>query len=140
YSIKEFTVTATDTIEIAVKSVSDNPYISWIKIGEEAENCSSEMCEYRDSLQKNWVSVDELEEFESYFSMYPNPANNMVTIELDNTEYTKVELYNISGKLILETDIVSTSTDVDVSKLSSGVYFVRTFGNEISHTKKLIIK
>ena len=54
------------------------------------------------------------------FSLYPNPANNIVNIEL-TTELKSVEIYSLQGQKVL----TSNKNQVDVSGLSKGIYMVR---------------
>lgn len=69
-------------------------------------------------------------------SIYPNPASNFIIIKLNNTEKANVKIYNTIGKLIKEISVVNTYK-LDVSKLGSGIYFIR-FNNNTSATYKFI--
>jgi hypothetical protein len=63
-------------------------------------------------------------EFSKYFSLYPNPAKDILNIEVKNDiEISSISVYNMLGQLVL----VSTSTDktIDVSGLRTGNYFVK---------------
>lgn len=66
-------------------------------------------------------------EFENLYKVYPNPANDFITVEGKNIEL--VELVDLNGKIILST----SSTKIDISKLSRGVYQLRV--NNISVEK-----
>ena len=54
------------------------------------------------------------------FSLYPNPANSILNIDLAN-ELQSVEIYSLQGQKVLS----STSKQFNVSDLSSGMYMVR---------------
>ena len=70
------------------------------------------------------------------FSVYPNPTNGLVKISTDEV-LSKVEVFNLLGKRVINTAELSDNT-LDVSSLSQGVYILKlTSGNAIS-TKKLI--
>ena len=73
-------------------------------------------------------------------SVYPNPANESITVLTDGLNMTKVELMNIAGQIISSTEVNSTLVKVDVSTVSSGVYFVKVFSAEGTAVKQLIIK
>jgi hypothetical protein len=73
-------------------------------------------------------------------SVYPNPANESITILTDGLNMTKVELMNIAGQIISSTEVNNTLVKVDVSTVSSGVYFVKVFSAEGTAVKQLIIK
>ena len=73
------------------------------------------------------------------FSIYPNPVNNKVNIVLNNNNISKVQLYNILGKKVLETKSLKNNS-LNVSSLNSGVYFLKIYNTENkSATKKIII-
>jgi hypothetical protein len=73
-------------------------------------------------------------------SIYPNPANESITVLTDGLNMTKIELMNIAGQIISSVDVNNTLVKVDVSTVSSGVYFVKVFSAEGTAVKQLIIK
>ena len=74
----------------------------------------------------------------SNFSLSPNPANDMVTINSKNTPITSFEIYNILGQSVLTKNISnSISENIDISSLEAGMYLVK-INNQT--TKKLIVK
>ena len=69
-------------------------------------------------------------------TIYPNPASNNFSIEMEN-EVKSVEIYSIQGQKVM----VSNSKNVNVSSLSKGIYMVRIEDeNNAIATQKLIIK
>lgn len=58
------------------------------------------------------------------FSIYPNPAQNIINIPNLVTE-VEVSVYDISGHLVL---VQKSSGLVDISTLNSGLYFIRING------------
>ncbi|MDA8859195.1 T9SS type A sorting domain-containing protein [Flavobacteriaceae bacterium] len=73
---------------------------------------------------------------ESMNSLYPNPAKNSFSISSSN-EFVSYVIYSISGDKVL---IGSNKINIDISSLSSGIYFVNILENNLSSTKKLIVK
>ena len=57
-------------------------------------------------------------------SIYPNPASQTVTIQVEN--FLKVEVYNIFGQLIES----KNNPVVDVSSYNSGIYFFKVIDQE----------
>jgi len=53
--------------------------------------------------------------------VYPNPAQNQLVLEYEG--FSKYEIYNIQGKLVLEGTIVNKQ-QVDISSVDSGMYLV----------------
>jgi hypothetical protein len=71
------------------------------------------------------------------FVIYPNPASHQVVITGDFSSLTRVRLFDISGKLKWQKEIVSNneSVNIDVSWLEEGVYVLQID----KETKKLVI-
>lgn len=65
-------------------------------------------------------------EFSDYFSIYPNPANDVLNIESkNNIEITSINIYNTLGQLIVDVVHAKDVSKVDVSNLQAGNYFIR---------------
>jgi aminopeptidase YwaD len=70
--------------------------------------------------------------------IYPNPAKNLVTLELpDHIKDFKVEISDMSGKLVLKTE---NKIEINVSDLQNGVYFCSIKVNDQNVTRKIVIK
>ena len=63
-------------------------------------------------------SATDVSEVISNLSTYPNPVNNVLTIE---GSYISVDIIDVSGKLVLSSDYVKT---INVKSLSDGVYML----------------
>ncbi len=74
--------------------------------------------------------------------IYPNPARNIVHIE--NSSHIKIDrviLYDVAGKQEVQlTSFDDTKTDLDVSTISSGIYFLKIQSNNQEKTVKLVIE
>ncbi len=69
-------------------------------------------------------------------TIFPNPANDNFTIEMEN-EVKSVVIYSLQGQKVL----TSTSKNISVSDISKGMYLVRIEDeNNAVTTQKLIIK
>lgn len=69
-------------------------------------------------------------------SIYPNPASNNFTIQIEN-EVKSVEIYSLQGQKVL----TSNAKNVNVSILSKGIYLVRIEDeNNAVATQKLVIE
>lgn len=67
------------------------------------------------------------ESFEkNLFTIYPNPAKNVLFIEKSEENYpTEIEIFDVNGKLVLQQETEKISQNkIDISKLSKGLYFV----------------
>jgi hypothetical protein len=76
------------------------------------------------------------------FSVFPNPANDLITIAgLKNEGNTLVSLFDISGREVIVTQQLNANGTLDVSQLSTGAYFVqlKKANGELIGTQRLII-
>ncbi|WP_431135043.1 T9SS type A sorting domain-containing protein [Psychroserpens mesophilus] len=75
------------------------------------------------------------------FTMYPNPAKDILTIKLNNISNAKLSIYDIQGKLVLERSISKEQNlELNVSDLQSGLYFVKLNTSTKEVVKKLIVE
>jgi len=90
------------------------------------------------------VSLEEYVVTSSDISIFPNPANDFVTIDILNQnddEDIEIRLFDTKGKLVHSRNVSSKNNKVtfDVSKLAQGVYTVTVFNEFFSTSKKVII-
>ncbi len=77
---------------------------------------------------------------EAGISIYPNPATNVITVDLANEiRNAKAEIRNITGQLISQSSINNQKSTLDISGLSSGIYFLRLFSENIDVTEKIVV-
>ena len=79
-----------------------------------------------------WAGIDENN---VTFSIYPNPANEIITLNVDPSAL--ISIYSISGAVVYNG--VSTST-VDVSNLDAGIYTVAVTTNGVTESQRLVIR
>lgn len=71
-------------------------------------------------------------------SIYPNPANNSFTIRMSESGDVKMNIYDASGRLVLDRTLNNLTEEVSVDNLASGVYTVRLFNDSASTEIRLI--
>ena len=76
------------------------------------------------------------------FSMFPNPATNLVKFRLDNAlVIEEAKIYAIDGSLVKSLSEKQLSANsVNVSELMSGVYFIQLKSGKSTIAKKLIVR
>ena len=77
--------------------------------------------------------------------LYPNPANDFVTINLDkidNSAIRHLSIYDINGRLIFQRDLLNDNNNIkiDITSLKPGFYMVNLNNGEHNFKQKLIIK
>jgi photosystem II stability/assembly factor-like uncharacterized protein len=86
-----------------------------------------------------WPVVNNEEIREPITRIYPNPADNIINIEIENPINATIEIYNVSGKLVFSKEFDSKVEKIDISGLSGGIYFVKVKQKNNVNVEKLII-
>lgn len=70
------------------------------------------------------VGINEF--FNENISVFPNPANDFITIDLGNyTEKAEISIYDISGKIVLNKTITEENAKLDISNIPNGMYLIK---------------
>lgn len=72
------------------------------------------------------------------FNLYPNPASGSVT--LSGNSLQEVQIVNQSGLIIYQSKLNDFSTSIDISRIPSGLYFIKVQSAEGVKTEKLVIE
>jgi hypothetical protein len=85
------------------------------------------------------LSIDDVVGEASQIRMFPNPANDILTISAPKN-LEQISVFDMSGKRILsDATVRNTSETLDVAQLSSGMYMVQIKTTSKTTLKKLII-
>ena len=73
-------------------------------------------------------------------SIYPNPTENLLTIDIKNLDSVNLTyyIYDISGKLMYKGFVESRLNSIDISTLTNGVYLLNvndSYGNQLASEK-----
>ncbi len=83
--------------------------------------------------------VDNVSANKRAWDVYPNPAHNTIHFRLNTTEPAEYHITDIQGHLLLSGSIAN-GTEVDISELSPGMYFVAIVSDGIPSSTQKIIK
>jgi len=74
------------------------------------------------------------------FTMFPNPANNFVTLEFENPTKAKIEIANIYGQIVYSQNISQSKSTlrIDISKFKRGAYTLQITDNKAVSCSKFI--
>ena len=75
------------------------------------------------------LSVDDIQ---LNVAAYPNPTSSMLILDLALSDYSQCSyrLYDANGKLVLSNKIEGSRTEIDMSKLVAGIYFLQVLNGE----------
>lgn len=88
---------------------------------------------WRFELEPIFSSTDESNT--SPIAIFPNPVDDILTIDEDLTQYSTVQLVNSFGQAVMKV----TSNQVDVSSLIGGVYYLQLYKDEGMLTEKVVV-
>lgn len=85
----------------------------------------------------NYLTVSEASQVE--FAMFPNPANDNITLQ-GLTGNETIQILDVTGRVVLTSTAANTSALINVSELKAGVYNVLVNQNGNIGVKTLVIK
>jgi hypothetical protein len=87
------------------------------------------------------VTIDDqtgIEEVNGSIRVYPNPANEFVTINTNDAQ-AQASLFDASGRLV-KTVPAGMNAQVSVAELNSGIYLLQVVSNKGNHIVKLVVE
>ncbi|OFX34189.1 MAG: hypothetical protein A2X08_03540 [Bacteroidetes bacterium GWA2_32_17] len=79
--------------------------------------------------------------FETGINIYPNPANNLIYIDINDksTSDFNIQIYDMQGRLLLTNQITESNEQIDISIIPQGIYLTKITNQKTSSNYKLII-
>ncbi|OIQ36625.1 MAG: hypothetical protein BM555_02375 [Crocinitomix sp. MedPE-SWsnd] len=75
------------------------------------------------------------------YSVYPNPTNGMVTIDIEgNPLNASINILSLDGKLIQSTSVNQEKIKLDLNGLSKGIYIIELTGNDYKIPTRIILQ
>ena len=76
----------------------------------------------------------------NFIKVYPNPVKTSVRIEFAANTYNQIELTDANGKVLQRLSFSSLDTEkkMNMSTLSSGIYFIQLVGNNKVESRKVV--
>lgn len=91
-------------------------------------------------FSKKTLTIGE-ESIDKMISVYPNPAKKHIRIESRDSAIMSIEVYNVIGKRVLiKNSNFTYKNQLDVSKFSRGVYFLKIHTKRGSVIKRLVLE
>lgn len=97
-------------------------------------------CYFDTTFQFTIQHQDGISEFERATKLWPNPTSNVLNIEFSGEFSGDIQLFDMTGRLLKTTENFSEITSIDVSDLTSGVYFIHFVSESGCFTKKFVKK
>lgn len=91
------------------------------------------------------TSIESFEEINSELSVYPNPSNGLININIDSPSKEAMSLFihDLQGKVVYENRLIESNkynNTLNLNHLDKGIYFIQLRHGKNITTKKLILK
>ncbi|MEO9485917.1 MAG: PKD domain-containing protein [Ekhidna sp.] len=77
---------------------------------------------------------------ESSLSIYPNPAEDYVTLKSGIVTTGNYRILNLTGNVVIKGEIDSNETKIDVSELSDGIYLLKLDSKGESAVRRIVVE
>lgn len=130
------TINVTKTADVSSTFVED----LWeLKVVVWVEETGSKMV-----MNSAWADITQLvslaETDANAASIYPNPANDVLNIELDEQKDMTVKIYDMTGKLVLDQSFgLSAQQSINMSGFAPGVYNVQVIADGRISSKRITV-
>ena len=108
--------------------IADSVSISIIN-ADNSNSCVNNICNllYLDNLTLTNIplGIENSISNENVVSVFPNPSNSELNIQINSTQVFKFTLYNSLGEKIIDTILANRKTTIDLSAYSNDIYFYK---------------
>ena len=78
-------------------------------------------------------------EQKNLINMFPNPANANISIKNNSEEVLNCNIYDVNGQNVFSFELGAPQLQIDISSLSSGLYFLQAKGkHKVFHSKLMV--
>ncbi len=106
------------------------------------ENITVNLGDYSKKVRINIVDIETsapIQTIETGITAYPNPAGEFISLNLNGINAERVDVYDITGKLLSTNNLCSEQTLIFTGNLHSGLYFIKVYnGNQNIAILKII--
>lgn len=124
----------------------ENPwetYYGWINLDVESGPGVAEVTAMSSAFYSVTIGLNEYLLTNEILKIFPNPCQDKFTIQISemNGDICRFHIFDINGRKIADGKITGQSTEIDVSDINPGVYFVEVQdGSNTIRRKKLIVR
>jgi hypothetical protein len=72
------------------------------------------------------------------FKIYPNPAQNFITVNSVLNEKVSITIYDLNGREVIKTSFEGKQKSIDIGGITAGIYFMKIIGSENTETIRFI--
>lgn len=139
--------TYTYTVPIAYKNVLCNPfncnltvYIAEEKAATGQQSFTGKVINaVRARVGSGVVSEIQTQNEKFHFEIYPNPSNGNFNLVTDQSSNERFEIVDMIGKSIYSGSFRNGFAEIDLSRMSNGIYFLKSMSEKTSDKYKLVL-
>lgn len=127
-----------DGIYITPCAVIDSAGVKY-KMWYQGRNASWKGCGYAYSIEQGpdeYIALDKTKKED--FAIYPNPANDFITIETDIPGKYNIDITSVNGQLVSNKLMVGTYYQLKLTYFQAGVYIITVRSKDDVKTKKIV--
>ena len=110
------------------------PVAQYTRVTEDSDTV--DLFTYISSYTSSTEEVNEVRNME----VYPNPAQDILNVNGIKGSKADLEIYDITGRKIIDRKVNRQNNRIDVSDLNQGTYVIRVHGESESYTKKFVVR
>jgi hypothetical protein len=82
---------------------------------------------------------DENAEVETRFAVFPNPATNLLHVKCSTNSKNMLRVTDATGQIVIKKEIEGGDSQLDISGLSNGIYFISLNSDRQMISKKFVV-
>lgn len=87
-------------------------------------------------IVQNTTGIADVNVITQGLQVYPNPANDFVTISIDGFIIQKIKVLNVLGQIVYEEEPKTSKIEINTANLNQGAYFIQVLVDDNVVTKK----
>ncbi|WP_033959977.1 M28 family peptidase [Psychroserpens jangbogonensis] len=121
----------------SISGATSQSYIPSVSGNYAVEITSGTCTELSECIVFDTLGLDDF--LASEIKVFPNPVKTNLNIEItNNTESIALDLFDVSGKLVLQKSITNEVISLNMKNLPRGVYFLKVSSSEKTGTYKIV--
>jgi len=108
------------------------------KVGLDQTSCGNTSAQL---IRQHVTGINSVNSNTSKIAIFPNPANDMVTINMNDlsNEIAEIKIFNVIGTLVKSEILIQNQQQINIGNLSNGIYMLEFKAKGWSEKQKLII-
>lgn len=113
-------------------------YTICVKVIDTCNKCDTMYCKTV-VVKCNKLSTKFIENNHNLGNVYPNPANNLLNLNLFSAQQAKYEILNSLGQKVLDGSLIHNNNEINVAILANGIYSIKIMAENKIQMIKFIV-